>query len=256
MNLIDPFQFREMFADARSFAVVGNAPTILDYENGEKIDSYDVVVRFNRATTDGMESKIGHRTEILVTNASNSRKMAPPPSETVNPRCLVTYISPEFSTNLQIDDFADWVEDLPILLTFGPDLFNLPAKFRTRPLTSGTYFLFMILRMLTVEKLFVTGFTMFGAGGGASGKYYQDNRSGVGTFHDLDLEAEVFADLLQQCGAELDLTPEVRAALGMEGGSNGNSAAGPATLRKRVAAGLAWRIMRVGTRLRRFAESR
>ena len=95
MNVIDPFQFRDMFAGARSFAIVGNAPTILDYENGDLIDSYDVVVRFNRATTEGLEAKIGGRTDVLVVNVSNSRAMAPSPSETVKPRCLVCYLTPQ-----------------------------------------------------------------------------------------------------------------------------------------------------------------
>lgn len=255
MNLIDPFQFRDMFAEARSFAVVGNAPTILDYEHGEKIDGHDVVVRFNRATTKGLESKIGRRTDVLVVNASNSRAMAPPPSETVKPRCLVSYVSPQGVPGVSPAPFADWVGELPILLTFGPDLIGLPGEHHTRPMTSGTYFLLTILRMLNVERLFVTGFTMFGAKGGAAAKYYRDDRPGVGSFHDLDVEAHIFANLLTHCGAELDVTPEVARVLGEADAGKAVNGAGT-SLRKRIAGGLAWRLMNFGTRLRRFAETR
>ncbi|MBI1903226.1 MAG: glycosyltransferase family 29 protein [Planctomycetia bacterium] len=255
MHLIDPFQFRDMFADARSFAVVGNAPTILEYENGKKIDSHDVVVRFNRATTTGLESKIGSRTDILVVNASNSRAMAPPPSATLKPRCLLSYVSPQGVPSVPREPFSDWVGELPILLTFGPDLIDLPGEHHTRPMTSGTYFLLTILRMLTVERLFVTGFTMFGAKGGATAKYYKDDRPGVGSFHDLDVESRIFANLLAQSDARLDMTPEVLQVVGVaDSGKCANGARLP--LRRRIAGGLAWRLLNFGTKLRRFAESR
>jgi hypothetical protein len=253
-----------MFADARSFAVVGNAPTILEHENGAQIDAHDVVVRFNRATTEGLESKVGGRTDILVVNANNSRAMAPSPTETVRPKCIVCFVSPQGVPGIQAAAFADWVGELPVLLTFGPDLIDLPSGNHTRPMTSGTYFLLMILRMLTVEQLFVTGFTMFGIKGGASSKYYADDRAGVGAFHDLDVESQIFAALLSSYQGRLDLTDEVaRLVYGASVNTDGTtthaavgSSARQATLVKRVASGLAWRVLGVGMRLRRYAESK
>jgi Glycosyltransferase family 29 (sialyltransferase) len=264
MNLIDPFQFREMFHDARSYAIVGNAPTILENDNGAKIDSHDVVVRFNRATTASVENKIGSRTDILVVNASNSRAMAPSPAETLKPRCLVCYVSPQGVRNMDSTAFAEWVEDVPLLLTFGPDLIDLPSRHHTRPLTSGTYFLMTLLRMLDVEKLFITGFTMFGATGGASTKYYADNRPGVGVYHDLDVEAEVFASLLTTSDLACEMTADVaqvvnavRPTANVGGDLSTHSDRGNVTaLRRRVAGSLAWRIVGLGIRLRRYAESR
>jgi hypothetical protein len=263
MNLIDPFQFRELFAEARSFAIVGNAPTILEYENGAAIDGCDVVVRFNRATTIGVEEKIGSRTDILVVNASNSLAMAPPPSKTSRPRCLVSYVSPQGVPNVNGEEFANWVGDLPILLTFGPDLIDLPSLHHTRPMTSGTYFLLTVMRMLSVERLFVTGFTMFGAKGGVSGKYYADSRlnAQMGGFHDLDVESQIFAALIRTCSAECQLTPEVESVVRAIGAAssqrNGKkSSRRPLAIRKRIAAGLSWRAVEIGMRLRRFADSR
>jgi hypothetical protein len=258
MRLIDPFQFREMFATARTIAVVGNAPTILEHENGAKIDAHDLVVRFNRATTEGLESKIGSRTDILVVNASNSRAMSPSPSETVRPRCLVTFVSPQGVPNVPREPFADWVGETPVLLTFGPDLIGLPPVHHTRPMTSGTYFLLMILRMLTVDRLFVTGFTMFGATGGATSKYYRDDRPGVGAYHDLDVESTVFADLLSNCGeTRVEMSPEVAQVVAAVGGARQSRRNGKrSSLGKKIAEGMSWRLLNVSTRLRRFAESK
>ena len=41
--------FHEMFGQARSMALVGNADTILEHASGDRIDGCDLVVRFNRA---------------------------------------------------------------------------------------------------------------------------------------------------------------------------------------------------------------
>lgn len=260
MNLIDPFQFHRQFAGARSLAVVGNAPTILEYANGPLIDSHDVVVRFNRATTAGHEAQMGARTDILVVNASNSKKLGPSPAETVRPKCLVSFVSPQGIPNVDYEAFADWAGELPLLLAFGPDLIGMESPARTRPLTSGTYFLFMALRLLTVERLFVTGFTMFGAVAGGAGKFYADARPGVGTFHDLDAEEPIFARLLGSFGGELRTTAEVaevlrRNSVRAGGGENPPTSNGHRrTLRERIAGSLSWRLMSAAMRLRRMAE--
>ena len=55
-------------------AIVGSAESALDWENGEFIDSHDVVVRFNRTIVDGLEQYVGSRTDIIVANDSNNLK--------------------------------------------------------------------------------------------------------------------------------------------------------------------------------------
>jgi hypothetical protein len=260
MQLLDPHQFRQLFGAAKSLAVVGNAPTILQYEHGDKIDAQDIVVRFNRATTTGHESKIGTRTDILVVNASNSKKMAPPPSETLRPRCMVAFVSPQGLPNVDVDAFADWVGDTPILFMFGPDILGTPSALRTRPLTSGTYFLYMALRLLTFERLFVTGFTMFGAVEGGAGKFYQDNRPGLGLFHDLDAEEVIFSKILADYAGELTATEEVLALLKrnritMRGTESAMGASTKNSFGKKLAASLSWRLMAWSMRLRRMSET-
>jgi hypothetical protein len=261
MNLIDPFEFRDRFAATRSLAVVGNAPCILDHENGALIDSHDLVVRFNRATTQGHEPRIGSRTDILVVNAANSLAMAPSPATTVRPRALVCFVSPQGAKAFDPSGFREWVGDLPVLLTFGPDLIGISPELHTRPLTSGTYVLFTLLRLLGVEKLFVTGFTMFGAVSGGSAKYYADARPGVGAFHDLDQESKLFAQILRAFPGVLHCTPEIDALVRIGGTKQPESRNGNGPITSRVpsvaqsfAGRLAWRFMRVSLALRRYSE--
>jgi hypothetical protein len=70
-----------MFAAVRSVAVVRNAATVLEFNNGELIDSRDMVVRLNRAQTAGTADKIGRRTDLLVANEMNCPDIAPSPAE-------------------------------------------------------------------------------------------------------------------------------------------------------------------------------
>ena len=46
----------------RRVCVVGSAPTLIGQGYGEEINSYDSVVRFNRASTEGREKDIGSKT--------------------------------------------------------------------------------------------------------------------------------------------------------------------------------------------------
>jgi hypothetical protein len=257
MNLIDPFQFRDLFPSVRSLAVIGNAPSILEWHNGEKIDSADLVVRFNRARTAGLEPKIGSRTDILFVNASNSLEKAPPPQELCQPRCLVCFVSPSGARMFDIAPFAKWAGEVPVLFSFGPDLIGLPAPVRQRPLTSGTYALYTLLRLFDIQRLFVTGFTMFGATEGGAGKYWNEPVPHAASAHDLDHETGLFVSTLAAHQGEMELTPEV-AALAAENGFRPALAASPRSTRlaKRVAGALAWRFLGLGMSLRRVADSK
>jgi len=256
MNLIDPFEFRAQFSGARSLAVVGNAPTVREYQNGKRIDEHDIVVRFNRIQTSGLEEQIGSRTDILCVNAANSLSLAPSPSQTTRPKALVCFISPHWCHKADAAAFFEWVGDLPLLLTFGPDLLGLPASTRTRPLTSGTYILYTLLRMLQIERLFLTGFTMFGAVAGGAGKVYEDGRPGVGTFHDLDEEAKIFAGILQQYCGKLEMTPEVESLVARAGGRRvaADTGAKREAFGRRLANAISWRLLGAAMALRRYGE--
>ena len=50
-----------------SIIIVGNGTSILDNDNGNKIDSFDTVVRFNSFKTKGYEKHTGTKTNIWMT---------------------------------------------------------------------------------------------------------------------------------------------------------------------------------------------
>ena len=52
----------------KNLAVVGSSSNLLSKEIGKEIDSFDEVVRFNRAPTDGWEKHVGSKTTLRVSN--------------------------------------------------------------------------------------------------------------------------------------------------------------------------------------------
>jgi hypothetical protein len=256
----DLFDLQAMFEDARSMAVVGNAPTVLDFESGAEIDARDVVVRFNGAQVSGLEEKLGSRTDILVTNLKRNRDNTPPPAETLRPRCVLAFVGARDYPNLPA--FREWVGDIPLAITLPPDLFALPTRTRSRKLTTGTYGLFTLTRLLGIRELFLTGFTMYGGGPANSAKYYTGFQEDIATYHDLDVDARVVADILSRFPGHMVLTPEVEALIRRSGKTL--RAVDDAAVRiarrerpartRRAAAWLAWQLLAGGMKLRRFSE--
>lgn len=51
-----------------NMAIVGSSSSLLDTEQGQDIDNFDEVVRFNRAPTEGWENHVGSKTTLRVAN--------------------------------------------------------------------------------------------------------------------------------------------------------------------------------------------
>lgn len=262
LRRFDQFDFRAMFADVRSVAIVGNAATILEFDNGELIDSHDMVVRFNRAQTTGVEDKIGRRTDLLVANELNCLAIAPSPAATLQPRCVLSFVLRE--PGFDIAPFRAWVgDDIPTLCSLPPDIIGFDQTSRTRLLTQGSYALYVLLKSLRIEQLFLTGFTMFGAGPGGSQKYYEPrkHKRSLGTYHDLDQEPRLFCEILASFKGTLQVTEEVSGLLLRLGygdlikGQRVQAGRLPSlTLSERLRARLAHQLLRWGTRMRRSVE--
>jgi hypothetical protein len=262
LRRFDQFDFRDMFDGVRSVAIVGNAATVLEFDNGELIDSHDMVVRFNRAQTTGVEGKIGRRTDVLVANELNCLDIAPSPAKTVKPRCVLSFMLRE--PGFDIAPFRAWVgDDIPTLCSVPPDILGYKQTGRTRLLTQGSYALYFLLNSIRIERLFITGFTMFGAGPGGSQKYYEPtkHKRSVGTYHDLDQEPHLFCEMLASFEGSLQATEEVAGLLVRQG--YGDLIKGPRdqagrlpslTLSERFRARLAHQLLRWGTRMRRSVE--
>ena len=56
------------FFVSQRLAIVGSSAALLDREDGELIDSFDDVARFNRSPTEGWEKHVGSKTTIRVAN--------------------------------------------------------------------------------------------------------------------------------------------------------------------------------------------
>lgn len=259
MAVIDVYEFRDLFRSIRSLAIVGNSPSILNWDNGELIDSHDLVVRFNQARTQGLQRQVGARTDVLVANEANSTRKSPPPKETLEPRCLVCFTRP--TRDIDIGDWRAWAEDLPTLITLAPDIIGVDVGTRSRYLTQGTYALYTFLRLLPIERLFVTGFTFYGAVPGGATNIYAPDRKQAGAWHDLDQEAKIFSNILAAFPGELTATAEVMALLQRFGrppagaqtaGETGKT--GP-TLYQYALGRLAWNLMKWGIKLRRSLEA-
>jgi hypothetical protein len=251
-----------MFAGVRSVAVVGNAATILEFDHGGLIDSHDMVVRFNRAQTTGVEDKIGRRSDLLVANEKNCLEIAPSPAETLRPRCVLSFVLRE--PGFDAAPFRAWIgDDIPTLCSLPPDIIGYDQTGRTRLLTQGSYTLYFLLNSIRIDRLFVTGFTMFGAGPGGAQKYYEPtkHKRALGTYHDLDQEPRLFCEMLASFKGALQVTEEVSGLLDHLG--YGDLIKGPRvqegrlpslTWSERLRARLAHQLLRWGTRMRRSVE--
>jgi hypothetical protein len=253
----DIYDLRDAWAGVRSVAMVGNAAAILQRQNGALIDAHDLVIRFNRAHVEDIADKIGSRTDLLVANAANSLAKAPSPAETLKPRWVLCFVQPQADADLA--PFRAWVGDIPTVITLSPDILEFATTGRTRGLTLGTYALYTLLKLCPLERLFVTGFTMYGAAGGDSQKYY-DPGSRAGSYHDLDEEARLFSAILASFQGELQVTPEVAEVLKRHGhahrlqASADSKGGGAPSLYYRLLGRLAWRFLRTGFKLRRRFE--
>jgi hypothetical protein len=255
----DIYDLRAAWAGARSVALVGNAATILEQNNGALIDSHDLVIRFNRAHVAGLEDKIGSRTDILVANAANTLQKAPSPADTLKPSWLLCFVQPQ--PDLEIEPFREWARDIPTVITLSPDILEFATIQRQRGLTLGTYTLYIIPKLFQVERLFVTGFTIYGAAGGSFQKYYGDGARSVGSYHDLDEEAQLFSAMLASFRGELQVTSEVATLLKAQGHArrlprtvNGPSRRDTPSVYYRLLGRLAWQLLKLGFKLRRRFE--
>ena len=261
MNRIDIHDFCAMFKTVRSMAIIGNSDVILQWQNGTVIDDCDMVVRFNCAFTEGLESKIGSRTDVLVANRNYSLKKAPSPADKLHPRCVLSFVEP--ISDIDYSAFREWVGDIPTVISFAPDLIGLGRLERTRPVMMGTNAVYTLLRLFPVERLFISGFNLYGAAGGGAGTYCgKQERKSRGLWHDLDEEARIFAAILSRFEGQLIATPEVEDLLQRHGrlpakqldmqvqGDRITSTG----LSSRCYSWLAWRLIKWGMKLRRKSE--
>jgi hypothetical protein len=204
MRVISPYEFRNEFPPGEGLAIVGNARSLLDWEFGSNIDKHSVVVRFNESTVEGFEKHVGARTDILVTNPYAETR----PGKRLADHCCrcVIVITPQVPRGDK-KIFEEWVGDNKVLFTYTPSLIGVENPDHQAGLTTGTYAIQLLGRILRPRKLLLTGFTMFAEA--TDSHYFKSGVPSGVRFHDLPTEAGVFCRIVNGLQAETATTPDV-----------------------------------------------
>ena len=75
LPLTDKNKINRLYWPKAKTIVVGNSPSLLDYEYGEQIDSFTKVIRCNYCHTDGFEKHVGSKTNIWVTSINEKKTL-------------------------------------------------------------------------------------------------------------------------------------------------------------------------------------
>jgi Glycosyltransferase family 29 (sialyltransferase) len=203
-HLIDPFMFFDGFPVGQSLSVVGNSGSLAAWQLGRVIDGADVVVRFNECRLRGWKAQVGERTDLLVTNPYVERRERTIGIE-VHPKMAMVIFPHQRRGSRQ--ELINWLGGVPVVMTFAPRLLNVPEVSSPVSISTGTYGLYLVSRLLLPSRMFVTGFSMFSA---RYAPYYWSAALPPGVAkHDFQREALVFAQLLNTLNHPIEITPDV-----------------------------------------------
>ena len=204
MRLLTPFDFVSLFPEGKSLVFVGNAPSLKGQCLGSWIDSHDIVVRFNVCPVAGYEEDVGSRTTILVTN--------PYPEDREKPSLLgveyqvILVIAPQTRRG-SLAEFENWAGNANVLFTYVPDIYRIGKIDRRAGLTTGTYSLQLLPRLLRPSFVSITGFTMFM--GNTLFHYFSASRPKGLKAHDVKSEAKIFIKICNNIKCSMEVTEDV-----------------------------------------------
>lgn len=193
-----------MFPEGKTLAIIGNAPSVRQQRLGGHIDGHDVVVRFNECALDGFEEYVGRRTDILVSNPYAETRQRP----LLDGRSakVVLILTPQTRRG-DAAEFARWAGDNKVLFSYTPALIGVPDADHTSALTTGTYAIHLLWRLLRPKSVFLSGFTMFAEPG--SSHYWQGGAPPGLKAHDLKREASIFTSIINSIRAQVAITKDV-----------------------------------------------
>lgn len=203
MNLV-PFQeFLSRFPEGCSVVFVGNAPSLSGAALGSWIDSHDVVVRFNECPTKGYTHDVGTRTDILVSNPYPENREP----FSCSKRGMVVLIAPQ-TRRQPSPQLESWLGDIPVLFTYTPDLVGINEECaHTAGLTTGTYGIHLLSKLLAPSEVSITGFTMFLAD--KSHHYWSPKTPKGVRAHDFTTEASVFISICNGIQSKKTFTSDI-----------------------------------------------
>ena len=202
MHLIFSSEFMSRFPENQTVIFVGNAPSLKNQKLGTWIDSHDIVVRFNESPVAGYEDDVGTKTDILVANPY----LENPKAIELSKQGIIVIISPQ-TRRLPSEQFEKWVTGYPVLFTYSPDLVQIGEVDHLATLTTGTYGIHLLSRLLTPSAVSVTGFTMFLDT--TAHHYWSDTTPKGVRGHDMTAEAAIFIKVCNSIRCPLSVTGDI-----------------------------------------------
>ncbi|MGF1872918.1 glycosyltransferase family 29 protein [Photobacterium indicum] len=200
MNLLTPFDFVQKFETKQSIVYCGNAPSLKDEELGDWVDSHDIVIRINTLPCKEYMADTGNITNILVCNPYTCESSEQLP---YIPDMLVICL---FSLTRRGDNekLKHWLNGNKVLISYIPDVVALNDSNHFEALTTGTYAINLLNRLLKPKSVSILGFTMFL---GDTNHHYWSSIVPKGVrSHDFKIEAKIFISLINRLPGTTKIT--------------------------------------------------
>ena len=185
-------------------ALIGSSKCILNSNLGSLIDTYDLIVRFNRAPIKGYEKDVGSRTDLRVVNNhvfnnapitskwNKDINKTQPPNFVKNMRSSdIYYIGPSPGTWKNRDKNIH--KSVNAFKFDYKQMSKLKSVFKfgsSKNLSVGTTFVCLCIKSNIVPSLFA--FDLHNR----PRDHYWENRDKSGPFHDIDVEKKLLKKLL------------------------------------------------------------
>lgn len=204
MRVITPFALASRWPENKHIIFVGNAPSLLGEGLGQWIDSHDIVVRFNYCPTRNYSQDTGERTDILVTNPYPEGRATASSEIGSNP--LIVVITPQTRRGNE-EEFFTWAGDADVFFTYSPDLVQVGNIEHRATLTTGTYAIHLLTRVLAPASVSISGFTMFLPG--TEHHYFSPNTPKGLSGHDPRVEARLLIRVCNSLRCQTVVTEEL-----------------------------------------------
>jgi hypothetical protein len=205
MKLITPFDLVEKFPELQDLAIVGNARSLLDWNLGSTIDEFPTIARFNGCALAGFEDQVGSKTDILVTHPYGEKLVG---RRLDGGSCRVVLVLSPQTRRGEKEVFEKWVGDAEVLFSYTPSLVGVKDSTHLGGLTTGSYAVHLLSRILVPRRVLITGFTMFAEGDNSL--YWKSGKPSGLKHHNFPEETPLFCRIINSIFAEeVIITPDV-----------------------------------------------
>ena len=178
-----------------SIIIIGNGSTLLDKENGSKIDDFDIVVRFNAYAIKGYEKNVGTKTTYWY-NTINFQNLSSEPRVKVPYERIVIHSwewNPDKDKTYQ--NFLNYYKNSVDLRKTSRDLIEEIQVYTSNKTYSAYSTGAMAIWMMLKEhpEVTITGFDWW-----STDKHHYSDNAPRGTLHKPDKEFEFINKLIKE----------------------------------------------------------